>query len=119
APPPRQPPRLALAGRAAQGRAAAAALLGTGEQEAGRHLAALARAGLLDHVRGDRYRLHHLVRAFAGARLLDEEQPAERTAAQERLIVNYAELADSVLRLVDGNMSTRSDRFGSHGFVSL
>ncbi|MGW0881648.1 tetratricopeptide repeat protein [Streptomyces sp. NPDC002671] len=111
--------RLALAGRASLGAAAAAALLATDEQEAGRHLGALARAGLLDHVRGSRYRLHDLVRAFAQARLLDEEEPAERTAAQERLIVNYAELAESVLRLVDGNMSTRSDRFGSHGFTSL
>ncbi len=33
--------------------------------------------------------------------------------------MNYGELADSVLRLVDGNMSTRSDRFGPHGFTSL
>ncbi|WP_030378881.1 MULTISPECIES: tetratricopeptide repeat protein [unclassified Streptomyces] len=111
--------RLALAGRASLGAAAAASLLATDEQEAARHLTALARAGLLDHVRGDRYRLHDLVRAFAAARLADEEEPAERAAAQERLIANYAELADSVLRLVDGNMSTRSDRFGSHGFVSL
>ncbi|GAA2242433.1 hypothetical protein GCM10010145_05830 [Streptomyces ruber] len=111
--------RLALAGRASLGAAAAASLLATDETEAKRHLAALARAGLLDHVRGDRYRLHDLVRVFAQARLLDEEEPAERTAAQERLIVNYAELADSVLRLVDGKMSTRSDRFGPHGFTSL
>ncbi|MFJ4581745.1 tetratricopeptide repeat protein [Streptomyces echinatus] len=111
--------RLALAGRASLGAAAAAALLATDEAEATRHLVALARAGLLDHVRGSRYRLHDLVRAFAHARLLDEEDPAERTAAQERLIVNYAELADSVLRLVDGNMSTRSNQFGSHGFPSL
>ncbi|MFF4841826.1 tetratricopeptide repeat protein [Streptomyces collinus] len=111
--------RLALAGRASLGAAAAAALLGTDEPEAARRLEELARAGLIDHVRGSRYRLHDLVRAFAHARLLDEEEPAERTAAQERLIVNYAELADSVLRLVDGNMSTRSDRFGSHGFTSL
>ncbi|MEU5596247.1 tetratricopeptide repeat protein [Streptomyces sp. NPDC020298] len=111
--------RLALAGRASLGAAAAAALLATDEAEATRHLVALARAGLIDHVRGNRYRLHDLVRAFAHARLLDEEEPAERTAAQERLIVNYAELADSVLRLVDGNMSTRSDRFGPHGFTSL
>lgn len=59
------------------------------------------------------------MRAFAYARLLDEEDPDERAAAQERLIVNYAELADSVLRLVDGNMSTRSDRFGPYGFTSL
>ncbi|UIX31170.1 tetratricopeptide repeat protein [Streptomyces sp. GQFP] len=111
--------RLALAGRASLGTAAAASLLGTDQTEATRQLDALARAGLIDHVRGSRYRLHDLVRAFAQARLLDEEQPAERTAAQERLIVNYGELADSVLRLVDGNMSTRSDRFSPHGFTSL
>ncbi|MEU9150999.1 tetratricopeptide repeat protein [Streptomyces sp. NPDC048417] len=111
--------RLALAGRASLGAAAAAALLATDEAEATRHLVALAQAGLLDHVRGSRYRLHDLVRAFAQARLADEEEPADRTAAQERLIVNYGELADSVLRLVDGNMSTRSDRFSPHGFTSL
>ncbi|MDW4907084.1 tetratricopeptide repeat protein [Streptomyces sp. ADMS] len=111
--------RLALAGRASLGTAAAASLLGTDRTEATRQLDALARAGLIDHVRGSRYRLHDLVRAFAQARLLDEEEPAERTAAQERLIVNYGELADSVLRLVDGNMSTRSDRFSPHGFTSL
>ncbi|GHH90028.1 tetratricopeptide repeat protein [Streptomyces capillispiralis] len=111
--------RLALAGRASLGAAAAAALLATDEAEATRHLVALSRAGLIDRVRHSRYRLHDLVRAFALARLLDEEDPAERTAAQERLIVNYAELADSVLRLVDGNMSTRSDRFSPYGFTSL
>jgi tetratricopeptide (TPR) repeat protein len=111
--------RLALAGRASLGAAAAASLLATDETEATRHLEALSRAGLIDHVRGSRYRLHDLVRAFTQARLLDEEEAAERTAAQERLIVNYAELADSVLRLVDGNMSTRSDRFSPHGFTSL
>ncbi|MEU0964650.1 tetratricopeptide repeat protein [Streptomyces sp. NPDC005917] len=111
--------RLALAGRASLGAAAAAALLATDEAEATRHLVALAQAGLIDHVRGSRYRLHDLVRSFAQARLTDEEEPADRTAAQERLIVNYGELADSVLRLVDGNMSTRSDRFSPHGFTSL
>ncbi|MBG0852879.1 tetratricopeptide repeat protein [Streptomyces spinoverrucosus] len=111
--------RLALAGRASLGVAAAASLLATDEAEATRHLVALSRAGLIDHVRGNRYRLHDLVRAFAHARLVDEEDPGERAAAQERLIVNYADLADSVLRLVDGNMSTRSDRFGPHGFTSL
>ncbi|MGW1727020.1 tetratricopeptide repeat protein [Streptomyces sp. NPDC002306] len=111
--------RLALAGRASLGAAAAAALLATDQPEATRQLVALSRAGLIDHVRGDRYRLHDLVRAFAQARLLDEEEPAERTAAQERLIVSYGDLADSVLRLVDGNMSTRSDRFSPHGFTSL
>ncbi|MFE0105485.1 tetratricopeptide repeat protein [Streptomyces sp. NPDC059009] len=114
--------RLALAGRASLGAAAAAALLGTDTrdpQTAERHLAELSRAGLVDRVRGSRYRLHDLVRAFAQARLLDEEEPGERTAAQERLIVSYSELADAVIRLVDGKMSTRAGQFDGHGFTSL
>lgn len=115
--------RLALAGRASLGAAAAAALLETDEQEAGPLLSALSRAGLIDHVRASRYRLHDVVRAFAQARLLDEEAAADRTAAQERLIRNYGELADSVIRMVDGKTSTRADLFrsaaGAHGFSSL
>ncbi|MFG2500264.1 tetratricopeptide repeat protein [Streptomyces sp. NPDC048441] len=111
--------RLALAGRASLGAAAAAALLGADEQEAARQLSALSRAGLIDHVRGSRYRLHDLVRSFALARLIDEEEPTERTAAQERLIVSYGELASSVIRLVDGKMSTRAGQFDGHGFSSL
>ncbi|MEU8963009.1 tetratricopeptide repeat protein [Streptomyces sp. NPDC048491] len=111
--------RLALAGRASLGAAAAAALLAADEQEAQRQLTALASAGLIDHVRGSRYRLHDVVRAFAEARLADEEDPAERVAAQERLIRNYAELADAVGRMVDGKMSTRAGQFGGHGFPSL
>ncbi|MCX5341258.1 tetratricopeptide repeat protein [Streptomyces atratus] len=111
--------RLALAGRASLGAAAAAALLSADEQEAERLLTALAGAGLLDHVRGSRYRLHDLVRGFALARLRDEEEVADRTAAQERLIQNYAELAGAVIRMVDGKMSTRAGQFGSHGFGSL
>ncbi|NEB77272.1 tetratricopeptide repeat protein, partial [Streptomyces sp. SID14478] len=101
------------------GAAAAAALLATDESQATRHLTELSRAGLIDHVRGSRYRLHDLVRVFAQARLADEEEPAERTAAQERLIQNYADLADAVIRMVDGNMSTRAGQPGPHGFTSL
>ncbi|MFD7497268.1 tetratricopeptide repeat protein [Streptomyces sp. NPDC059832] len=111
--------RLALAGRASLGAAAAAALLSADEQEAERLLKALAGAGLLTHVRGSRYRLHDLVRGFALARLRDEEEAADRTAAQERLIRNYADLAGAVIRMVDGKMSTRAGQFGSHGFGSL
>ncbi|MEV7251333.1 tetratricopeptide repeat protein [Streptomyces cyaneofuscatus] len=111
--------RLALAGRASLGAAAAAALLVADEQEAGRRLEELTRAGLLTHVRGSRYRLHDLVRGFALARLLDEEEPAERAAAHERLLTNYAELANAVIRMVDGKMSTRAGQFGAHGFGSL
>ncbi|MET9293718.1 tetratricopeptide repeat protein [Streptomyces sp. NPDC003077] len=111
--------RLALVGRASLGKAAAAALLDVGEQEAQQQLTTLADAGLLDRVRSDRYRLHSLVHGFAQQRLADEEDPGERALAQERLIHSYAELADSVIRLVDGRTSTRADRFGSHGFTSL
>ncbi|MEU4349994.1 tetratricopeptide repeat protein [Streptomyces sp. NPDC023838] len=111
--------RLALAGRASLGAAAAAALLATSDAEAGRLLADLARAGLIDQVRADRYRLHDTVRAFARARLLDEEEAAERTAAQGRLIQNYADLAGAVIRMVDGKLSTRAGQFGGHGFTSL
>ncbi|GAA1883893.1 tetratricopeptide repeat protein [Streptantibioticus ferralitis] len=116
--------RLALAGRASLGAAAAGALLATDEKEATRRLEELAKAGLIEHVRGTRYRLHDVVRGFAYARLLDEEEPGEQTAAQERLIRTYSELADSVIRLVDGKTSTRADTFvkgavGSHGFRSL
>ncbi|MFG2330295.1 tetratricopeptide repeat protein [Streptomyces sp. NPDC048604] len=111
--------RLALAGRASLGAAAAAALLDGGEAEGARLLRELAGAGLIDHVRGERYRLHEAVRAFASARLLDEEDGTAIAAAQERLIRNHAELADAVIRMVDGKMSTRADRFGGHGFGSL
>ncbi|MFI8518456.1 tetratricopeptide repeat protein [Streptomyces sp. NPDC085481] len=114
--------RLALAGRASLGAAAAAALLGGTEAEGARLLRELARAGLLDHVRGERYRLHDAVRGFAAARLVEEEDAAEIAAAQERLIRNQAELADAVIRMVDGKMSTRVNRaarFDGHGFGSL
>ncbi|WP_318208906.1 tetratricopeptide repeat protein [Streptomyces sp. SJL17-1] len=111
--------RLSLAGRASLGAAAAAALLdGTGAEGA-RLLRELAGAGLLAPVRGERYRLHDAVRGFAALRLLDEEDAAETAAAQERLIRNYAELADAVIRMVDGKMSTRANRFDGHGFGSL
>lgn len=111
--------RLALAGRASLGPAAAAALLATDEVEAKRQLDILANAGLIQYVRGSRYRLHGLVRHFALARLLDEEPTEDRGAAQERLIRSYAELADTVIRMVDGKTSTRAGQFGSHGFKSL
>ncbi|MEV6005269.1 tetratricopeptide repeat protein [Streptomyces sp. NPDC051976] len=111
--------RLALTGRASYGAAAAAALLATDEQEAARRLAELAAAGLIENVRGSRYRPHDLVRAFAAERLLDEEDPVERGAAHERLIRSYADLANTVIRLVEGKTSTRAGRFGQHGFASL
>ncbi|MFF5805206.1 tetratricopeptide repeat protein [Streptomyces sp. NPDC012746] len=111
--------RLTLAGRASLGPSAAAALIDADRVEAGRLLRELAQAGLLDHVRGERFRMHDAVRAYAAARLAADEDRAQAAAAHERLIRNYAQLADSVIRMVDGKMSTRSNQFGGHGFASL
>ncbi|MFD9335893.1 tetratricopeptide repeat protein [Streptomyces sp. NPDC060028] len=111
--------RLTLAGRASLGAAAAAALIDADRAEAGRLLRELADAGLLDHVRGERFRMHDAVRSYAAARLAADEDRAEAAAAHERLIRNYAQLADSVIRMVDGKMSTRANHFDGHGFPSL
>ncbi|WP_235439211.1 tetratricopeptide repeat protein [Streptomyces yangpuensis] len=111
--------RLPLAGRASLGGAAAAALADVPEQAALRTLEELWEAGLIERVRGQRFRMHDAVRAYAAARLAADEDRAEAVAAHERLIRNYAQLADSVIRMVDGKMSTRANQFGGHGFVSL
>ncbi|MEV8476324.1 tetratricopeptide repeat protein [Streptomyces sp. NPDC051173] len=116
--------RLALVGRASLGPAAAAALLDEDKHRAAEGLATLARAGLIEPVRANRYRMHDVVRSFAHKRLREEDEPHERIAAQDRLILSYAELADTVIRMVDGKTSTRADMFskgaaGIHGFTSL
>ncbi|WP_327133345.1 tetratricopeptide repeat protein [Streptomyces sp. NBC_01343] len=117
--------RLTLAGRASLGPSAAAALIDADRAAAGPLLRDLARAGLLDHVRGERYRMHDAVRSYAAARLAQDEDRAESSAAHGRLIRNYAQLADSVIRMVDGKMSTRANApsktstVGGHGFASL
>ncbi|WP_199828496.1 tetratricopeptide repeat protein [Streptomyces sp. WM6372] len=111
--------RLTLAGRASLGPSAAAALIDADRAAAGLLLRELAQAGLLDHVRGERYRMHDAVRSYAAARLTADEDRAESSAAHGRLIRNYAQLADAVIRMVDGKMSTRANHFGGHGFASL
>ncbi|WP_328927342.1 tetratricopeptide repeat protein [Streptomyces sp. NBC_00190] len=111
--------RLPLAGRASLGGAAAAALADVPEQAALRTLEELWEAGLIERVRGQRFRMHDAVRAYAAARLAAEEDRDRSSAAHERLVRNYAQLADSVIRMVDGKMSTRANHFGNHGFTSL
>ncbi|MEV7525811.1 tetratricopeptide repeat protein [Streptomyces sp. NPDC091371] len=111
--------RLPLAGRASLGGAAAAALADVPEQAALRMLEELWEAGLIERVRGQRFRMHDAVRAFAAARLAADEDRERAVAAHERLIRVYAQLADSVIRMVDGKMSTRANQFGVHGFTSL
>lgn len=110
---------LPLAGRASLGGAAAAALADVPEQAALRTLEELWEAGLIERVRGRRFRMHDAVRAYAAARPASDEERARASAAHERLIRNYAQLADSVIRMVDGKMSTRANHFGGHGFTSL
>ncbi|MFD6971708.1 tetratricopeptide repeat protein [Streptomyces sp. NPDC059979] len=111
--------RLPLAGRASLGAAAAAALADVPEQAALRTLEELWEAGLIERVRGRRFRLHDAVRAYAAARPAADEDRAGAAAAHERLIRTYAQLADSVIRMVDGKMSTRANQFDGHGFTSL
>ncbi|MFI8498110.1 tetratricopeptide repeat protein [Streptomyces sp. NPDC085524] len=111
--------RLPLAGRASLGGAAAAALADVPEQAALRLLEELWEAGLIERVRGQRFRMHDAVRAYAAARLAADEDREPAVAAHERLIRVYAQLADSVIRMVDGKMSTRANQFGVHGFTSL
>ncbi|MFB7257165.1 tetratricopeptide repeat protein [Streptomyces nojiriensis] len=116
--------RLPLAGRASLGAAAAAALADVPEAAALRTLEELWEAGLIERVRGRRFRMHDAVRAYAAARSAADEDRAQAAAAHERLIRDYARLADSVIRMVDGKMSTRANTFlkgpvGGHGFTSL
>ncbi|WP_327168698.1 tetratricopeptide repeat protein [Streptomyces subrutilus] len=110
---------LPLAGRASLGGAAAAALADVPEQAALRTLEELWEAGLVERVRGQRFRMHDAVRAHQASRPASEEDRARAAAAQERLIRDYAQLADAVIRMVDGKMSTRANHFGGHGFTSL
>ncbi|MFB6513903.1 tetratricopeptide repeat protein [Streptomyces virginiae] len=111
--------RLPLAGRASLGGAAAAALADVPEAAALRTLEELWEAGLIERVRGQRFRMHDAVRSYAAARAAAEEDRAQAAAAHERLIRAYAGLADAVIRMVDGKMSTRAHQFGVHGFTSL
>ncbi|MFJ8012921.1 tetratricopeptide repeat protein [Streptomyces sp. NPDC096339] len=111
--------RLPLAGRASLGGAAAAALADVPEQAALRLLEELWEAGLIERVRGQRFRMHDAVRAYAAAQPATDEERESAVAAHERLIRVYAQLADSVIRMVDGKMSTRANQFGVHGFTSL
>ncbi|MGW6843179.1 tetratricopeptide repeat protein [Streptomyces sp. NPDC054958] len=115
--------RLPLAGRASLGGAAAAALADVPEAAALRTLEELWEAGLIERVRGQRFRMHDAVRSYAAARAAVDEDRAQAAAAHERLIRDYAGLADSVIRMVDGKMSTRANVLkgpvGVHGFASL
>ncbi|MFE1377934.1 NB-ARC domain-containing protein [Streptomyces sp. NPDC058740] len=62
-----------------------AALTATGVFDAEDVVKELVEAGLLQATFTGRYQLHDLIRLFARSRLFEEEEPAEREAADERL----------------------------------
>ena len=68
---------------------AAAALLGTGCDEAAAHLAHLAGEYLVQQPVSGRYVLHDLVRAYAADRAREEDRPADRRDALTRLFDHY------------------------------
>ncbi|WP_433603994.1 hypothetical protein ACQP2P_23135 [Dactylosporangium sp. CA-139114] len=77
--------RLALHPGPEFGPDAAAALLGTDPGSAARHLRRLAAEHLVQRRPHDRFALHVLVRAYAARRGHDEDRPADRALARQRL----------------------------------
>jgi DNA-binding SARP family transcriptional activator len=79
--------------------AAAAALTGSGPDDALQSLARLAAAHLVDQYVPGRYRLHDLLRLYAAERA-QELDPREREAATLRLLELYLRGADEAARLL-------------------
>ncbi|WP_236719273.1 tetratricopeptide repeat protein [Wenjunlia vitaminophila] len=112
--------RLALIGSGTLGAAAAAALLDPDDspaaggkatqRAAATHLDALCRARMVEEVSGGRFRLPDMLRAFALRQLAEEDSAQQRSAAQERLVRDYAELAERVIHRVEGASSARTVR---------
>jgi len=75
------------------GPGAAAALAATGESQARTAVERLVDTQLVEIAQADRYRLHDLVRLFAGERLAAEEPAGDRAAALGRLAGWYAAAA--------------------------
>lgn len=67
----------------------AAALLGTDHTRAERMLERLVSASLIDHASVGRFRLHDLLRQFAGDRCRDEDPADARRAAAQRMLDFY------------------------------
>jgi tetratricopeptide (TPR) repeat protein/DNA-binding XRE family transcriptional regulator len=77
------------------GPAAAAALHGGTEAEAGRPFRSLLEAHMVEYGRNGRYRLHDLVGDYAAELLDAEEREPDRTAALDRLLDWYLRGADA------------------------
>lgn len=78
--------------------AAAAALAAMSEREAGQYLAALARAHLVEQPMPHRFRLHDLLRAYAGERVGADETKDDRQHALRRILDSYLHTAHNASR---------------------
>jgi len=82
------------------GIAAAAALAGRELDEAGAAMSVLTDIHLVQESGAGRFRLHDLLRAYAGERALAEEPVPQRQAAALRLVSWYLHTADGAARLL-------------------
>jgi DNA-binding SARP family transcriptional activator/Tfp pilus assembly protein PilF len=80
--------------------AAAAALLGTSDLDAGDALELLVDAHLLESKSPDRYKFHDLLRVYASERATADLPEADRTAAITRLLTWYMRTADEASKVV-------------------
>ena len=78
----------------------AAGLGGRPLPEARAHLAELVRTGLVSRYRPTRYRLHDLLRAYAGELGAELDTPAERDAARQRVLEHYLHTTAGAVELV-------------------
>ncbi|MEV4255638.1 AfsR/SARP family transcriptional regulator, partial [Spirillospora sp. NPDC049652] len=112
---------LALSDAPVLSAATAAALLGTGEEEAEDLADALVEAGMLDSPAPRRYRYSHLTLPFARA-LGERRGPAERRAALARLLAHHLEAQREALALLGESRAAaarcRPPRFASANAAS-
>jgi tetratricopeptide (TPR) repeat protein/transcriptional regulator with XRE-family HTH domain len=76
---------------------AAAALAGTGLEEARHALLALARANLVHATGAGRYAMHDLLRAYANRLCVTEEAAEHRVAAEDRMFAYYSAAAAAAM----------------------
>jgi DNA-binding SARP family transcriptional activator/predicted negative regulator of RcsB-dependent stress response len=95
--------------------AAAASLAGTGPQQAGRALAELTRAHLIEEQAPGRYTFHDLLRAYATEQADGLETRTERAAAIDRVLDHYLHTAYGADRLLNPHRDPLTLRSPSPG----
>ncbi|MFI5895682.1 tetratricopeptide repeat protein [Actinoplanes sp. NPDC051513] len=94
---------------------AVAALDGTTSDQAKRRLTTLARANLIEHAAPGRYRLHDLLRAYAGE-LAAVDPPDDLRAARIRLLDHYLEIAPTAAPAERDNLARACAFAAGHGW---